>query len=79
VDYVLTEHAQEALKKRQIHIAWMGQALTMSEMSDADPGDADLERRFAGFDLRVLRVVVNARKRPIHVVTMCFDRRRTIP
>jgi hypothetical protein len=79
VDYVLTEHVQDALKKRQIHIAWMEQALTAPEVAEADPADADLERRFAGFGHRVLRVVVNTRKRPPHVVRMFFDRRRTIP
>jgi hypothetical protein len=47
VDYVLTEHAQDVLKKRQIPIAWMEQALTAPEVTEADPVDADLEHRLA--------------------------------
>ena len=82
MDYALTEHAQDALKKRQIPVAWMEQALTAPEVTEADPVDADLEHRLARipeFGHRVLRVVVNTRKRPLHVVTVFFDRRRTIP
>ncbi|MBO9346492.1 MAG: DUF4258 domain-containing protein [Chloroflexi bacterium] len=81
MDYVLTEHAQDALKKRQIPVAWMEQVLTAPEVTEADPVDADLEHRLARipeFGHRVLRVVVNTRKRPLHVVTVFFDRRRTI-
>jgi hypothetical protein len=55
--------------------------LTAPEVTEADPVDADLEHRLARipeFGHRVLRVVVNTRKRPLHVVTVFFDRRRTI-
>lgn len=82
MDYVLTEHARDALKKRQIHIAWMEQALTAPEVTEADPVDADLEHRLARipeFGHRVLRVIVDAKRTPPHVVTVFFDRRRTIP
>ena len=77
MDYVLIEHARDALKKRQIPIAWMEQALTAPEATEAD-----LEHRLARipeFGHRVLRVIVNTKKRPLHVVTVFFDRRRTIP
>jgi hypothetical protein len=82
VDYILTEHVRDALKKRQIQIAWMEQALTSPEATEADPVDADLEHRLARipqFGHRVLRVIVNAKKKPPHVVTAFFDRRRTKP
>jgi len=82
VDYVLTEHARDALKKRQIRIVWMEQALTAPEVTEADPVDADLEHRLARipeFGNRVLRVIVGAKRTPPHVVTVFFDRRRTIP
>ena len=81
MDYVLTEHAQDALKKRQIPVAWMEQALIAPEVTEADPVDADLEHRLARipeFGYRVLRVIVNTKKRPLHVVTVFFDRRRSI-
>lgn len=82
MDYVLTEHARDALKKRQIRIAWMEQALTAPEVTEADPVDSDLEHRLARipeFGRRVLRVIVNSKRTPPHVVTVFFDRRRTIP
>jgi uncharacterized DUF497 family protein len=82
MDYALTEHARDALKKRQIKVAWMEQALTAPEVIETDPVDPDLEHRLARiaeFGNRVLRVIVNAKKRPPHVVTAFFDRRRTTP
>ncbi len=82
MDYVLTEHARDALEKRQIQIAWVEQALTAPEVTEADPMDADLHHRLARipeFGNRVLRVIVNGKKTPPHVVTAFFDRRRTIP
>ncbi len=82
MDYVLTEHARDALEKRQIQIAWVEQALTAPEVTEADPMDADLDHRLARipeFGNRVLRVIVNGKKTPPHVVTAFFDRRRTIP
>ncbi|ABQ90839.1 hypothetical protein RoseRS_2462 [Roseiflexus sp. RS-1] len=61
MDYVLTEHARDALKKRHIQIAWMERALTRPEVTETDPVDADLEHRLARipeFGHRVLRVIV---------------------
>jgi len=80
MDYALTEHARDALKKRQIKVDWMEQVLTAPEVIETDPVDPDLEHRLARiaeFGNRVLRVIVNAKKRPPHVVTAFFDRRRT--
>jgi hypothetical protein len=82
VDYVLTEHAKDALEKRQIRTAWLEQALTSPEVTEADPVDADLEHRLARireFGDRVLRVIVNRKRTPLSVITVFFDLRRTIP
>jgi uncharacterized DUF497 family protein len=82
VDYVLTEHARDALKKRQIPIAWVDKAWSAPEVTEADPVDARLEHRLARiseFGNRVLRVIVNVKKTPPHIVTAFFDRRSTIP
>jgi len=82
VDYVLTDHARDALQKRQIQIAWLEQALTAPEVTEADPVDTELEHRLAripAFGDRVLRVIINTRRTPSRVVTAFFDRRRTIP
>ncbi|MBS3966355.1 MAG: DUF4258 domain-containing protein [Truepera sp.] len=82
MNYLLTEHAREALRKRQIEVAWMEQALTRPEVAEADPLDPELEHRLARipeFGNRVLRVIINGKKRPPLVVTVFFDRRRTMP
>lgn len=79
MDYVLTEHARDALAKRRILTDWMERALTTPELIEADPIDADLEHRLtriAEFENRVLRVVVNVTVTPPRVVTVFFDRRR---
>jgi uncharacterized DUF497 family protein len=82
MEYVLTEHARDALEKRQIALAWMERALNTPEATEADPMDSELEHRIARiaeFGNRVLRVIVNGKRTPPHVVTVFFDRRRTIP
>ena len=82
MDYALSEHAQDALSKRQIPVPWMEQALTAPETTEADPVDPDLEHRLAPipeFGNRVLRVIVNPKRTPPLVVTLFFDRRRSTP
>jgi hypothetical protein len=56
MDYLLTQHARDALDKRRISPAWMEQALTAPEVVEPDPVDPDLEHRLAriaAFDNRV--------------------------
>ena len=80
MDYVLTEHARDALEKRQIRLDWVERALTAPEATEVDPVDPDLEHRLVRipeFDNRVLRVIVNGKKTPLHIGTAFFDRRRT--
>ncbi len=82
MDYVLTEHARDAMEKRQIRVAWMEHVLTQPEVTQADRVDPDLEHRLARipeFGNRVLRVIINSKRMPPLVVTAFFDRRRTIP
>ncbi|GBD26712.1 hypothetical protein HRbin30_02052 [bacterium HR30] len=82
MDYVLTDHARDALEKRKIPVAWMEHALIHPEVTEADPIDPDLEHRLARiaeFGNRVLRVIINGKTTPPLVVTVFFDRRRTIP
>lgn len=43
--YVLTEHARDALEKRQIALAWIERAVNAPEATEADPVDPDLEHR----------------------------------
>ena len=82
MDYALSEHAQDALRKRRIPVAWLEQALTAPETTESDPVDPDLEHRLAPipeFGNRVLRVIVNPKRTPPLVVTLFFDRRRSTP
>jgi len=80
MDYRLTEHARDALEKRQIAVAWVERVLARPEWTEPDPVDAALEHRLAAipeFENRVLRVIVNTSAAPPRVITAYFDRRRT--
>ncbi|BCX11192.1 MAG: hypothetical protein KatS3mg067_0130 [Thermosynechococcus sp.] len=82
MEYVLTEHARDALAKRRIQTAWLERTLSTPEVTEADQVDRDLEHRLARipeFGNRVLRVIVNGKQTPPVIVTAFFDRRRTIP
>lgn len=81
MEYVLTEHARDALEKRRIQTAWVEQALTAPEVTEVDPVDPDLEHRLARigeFGWCVFQVILNRRKSPPRVVTAFFDQRRTL-
>jgi uncharacterized DUF497 family protein len=80
MDYRLTQHARDALEKRQIAVAWLERVLARPEWTEPDPVDAALEHRLAAIPElgnRVLRVVVNTSASPPRVITAYFDRRRT--
>ena len=82
MDYILTEHAQDALVRRQIPLEWLERVLNAPEATETDPMDPELEHRLAQiteFGGRVLRVIVNCKTTPPRVVTAFFDRRRTLP
>lgn len=81
MDYILTEHARDALARRQIPLEWLERVLNAPEATEADPIDPELEHRLARipeFGGRVLRVIVNFETTPLRVVTAFFDRRGTI-
>lgn len=82
MEYTLTEHARDVLKKREIPVDWMERALTAPEVIESDRVDPDLEhrlRRIPEAANRVLHLIVNRRRSPLRVVTVFFDRRRVIP
>ena len=82
MDYILTEHAQDALVRRQIRLEWLERVLSAPEVTEMDPLDPELEHRLAHIAEhggRVLRVIVNGETAPPRVVTAFFDRRRTLP
>ena len=82
MDYVLTEHARDALEKRGIALSWVERAFDTPEATEPDLVDPDLEHRLvriAEWGNRVLCVIVNGKTTPPRIVTAFFDRRRTIP
>jgi len=79
MEYKLTQHAADALEKRQIPKEWMEQVLMEPEWTEPDAIDGDLQHRLgriADFQDCVLRVIVNPRVTPLRIVTVYFDRRR---
>jgi len=76
--YILSNHARDAIEKRQIQIEWLEQALERPDWTETDPYEPAFEHRLASiedFGGRVLRVVVNPTVKPIFVITLYFDRR----
>ncbi|MEX2490533.1 MAG: DUF4258 domain-containing protein [Nitrospirales bacterium] len=79
MDYQLTEHARESLRKRpSIRIEWVEQVLLQPERVEPDRIDPELEhrmRRIQEAGERVLRVIVKKTSNPIRVITCYFDRK----
>lgn len=69
------------MEKRRIPREWMERALYSPKLREQDPVDPDLEHRLVEipeFEGRVLRVVVNVAVAPPRVITVHFDRRRSL-
>ena len=82
MDYNLTQHAADALEKRQIASEWLERVLSEPEWTEPDSIDGDLQHRLGrvpDFENRVLRVIVNFKVTPPRVVTAYFDRRSKKP
>jgi hypothetical protein len=78
---MLTEHARDALAKRDIPIAWVERALQAPDATERDRVDPELEHslvRIPELQGRVLRVVVNVTVVPKRVVTLFIDRRSVL-
>ena len=75
MDYQLTEHAQESLRKRsRIRIEWIQEP----EKVESDRVDPDLEHRLGcvqAYGNRVLRVVIKKDTNPLRIITFYFDRK----
>ena len=75
--YTISHHAGEMLRERRIDIEWVEMVLAQPALKEQDREDSSLEHWFAAIperDGRVLRVVVNIMRTPVHVVTAYFDR-----
>lgn len=79
MNYDLTEHARESLRKRPIiRMEWIERVLAEPERVEPDRSNFEIEhrlRRIPECDGRVLRVIVKKYTNPIRVVTCYFDRK----
>ena len=78
MDYILTQHARDALAKRKIDVEWLERTLAHPKRIEPDKTDPALEHRLAIISERgdrVLRIIVNKSESPILVVTLFFDRK----
>jgi len=79
MDYQLTEHARESLRKRpSIRIEWVERVLLQPERVEPDRTDPELEHRIGRIqesEERALRVIVNKTSIPMRVITCYFDRK----
>jgi uncharacterized DUF497 family protein len=79
MDFQLTEHARDALKKRNIPLEWVERVFRAPQWIEKDQIDNHLEHRLgriSEFEERVLRVIVNIKTIPMRIITVYFDRRR---
>ncbi|MCE7938162.1 MAG: DUF4258 domain-containing protein [Chloroflexi bacterium CFX6] len=82
MDFILTEHARDALAKRGISITWVERVFHSPEAIEPDRIDPELEHRLARIpelENRVLRVIVNVTVEPKRIVTLFLDRRSNLP
>lgn len=79
MNYELTEHARESLRKRSnIRVAWMEQVIQYPDIVEPDRIDQDLEHRLGRIPEnqgRVLRVIIRKNTTPVRVITVYFDRK----
>lgn len=77
MDFTLSNHAEDVIREREIRLEWVNEALTHPAKMEPDPADGELVhalRPIAEHDGRVLRVIYNRTRTPLHIVTVYFDR-----
>ena len=75
--YRKTKHAEKVLNERNISDEWLERVLENPELTEPDEIDPELEHRLGKieeFGNRVLRVIINVRRRPVLIITAYFDR-----
>jgi hypothetical protein len=74
--YVLTDHAQKRIAKRQIRTQWIEDTLSYPARIESDQEDSELLhvlRPIAERGFRVLREIYNETANPVFIVTAYFD------
>ena len=77
MDYSLTEHAETTIGEREIKREWIDGTLEVPDLSKPHESDPALRYAFKvipEYGNRVLRVVYNADKNPVTIITAYFDR-----
>ena len=77
MEFTPSKHAIGTLREREIRLEWVAETLAGSAHTEADADDPDLThalRIIPEFGYRVLRVIYNHTRQPVHVVTVHFDR-----
>jgi len=77
VEYSLSEHAKVVISERGITLFYIEKTLETPKLITDDKIDKELQHRlraFPEYENRVLRVIVNTSKNPIHIITAYFDR-----
>jgi len=77
MEYSLSKHAIVVMSERGIDESYLRKTLEYPELILDDSIDRELQHRLKAipeYGNRVLRVIVNNSKNPIHVVTAYFDR-----
>ena len=77
MDYILSQHAADVMREREIRQEWLEAALSapaLRQPHEADPVLSYALLPIAERDGRVLRVVYNHTIEPWKVVTVYFDR-----
>jgi len=73
----LTKHAQEAIDKREIAMAWIERLVTTPDFTRPDPRRPGISRSYKAIDEaggRILRVAHRPDGNDILVITVHFDR-----
>lgn len=77
MDFTLSQHAIDAIRERTIQLEWIAATLGAPSLVTPDKEDPDIKhamRVIPEHGNRVLRVIYNRTREPIHVVTVFFDR-----
>jgi hypothetical protein len=77
MEYSLSEHAKVVISERGIKQSYIEKTLESPNLISDDRADTALQHRLRAipeYENRVLRVIVNISKTPIHIITAYFDR-----
>ncbi|OHD80473.1 MAG: hypothetical protein A3J97_14155 [Spirochaetes bacterium RIFOXYC1_FULL_54_7] len=77
MEYSLSDHAELVISERGIKLLYIERTLETPSLIADDRIDKELQHRLRvipEYEDRILRVIVNVSKNPIHIVTAYFDR-----